>query len=70
MVCHEVLEYREKMNWANDVIGLRKKYNLFSDNSIKKMQMKSTVRKEGFMQFQTDTSLPPELARLVYRAKI
>ena len=40
MVYHEMLKYKEDINWANDVIGLRKKYNLpLSDENIKNMQM-------------------------------
>ena len=40
MVYYEMLKYKEEINWANDVIGLRKKYNLpLSDENIKNMQM-------------------------------
>ena len=58
MVYHEVLKYKEKINWVNDVIGLREKYNLpLSDENIKNMQMndwksfvKSVIYKEAFIE--------------------
>ena len=28
MVYHTMLKYKEEINWANEVIGVRKKYNL------------------------------------------
>ena len=40
MVHYEMLKSKEEINWANDVIGLRKKYSLpLRDENIKNMQM-------------------------------
>ena len=62
MVYHEMLKYKEEINWTNDVIGLRKKYYLpLSDENIKNMQMndwkffvKSVIYKETFMELQIE----------------
>ena len=64
MVYHEMLKYKEKINWAEVVIGLRKKYNIpFSDENIKNMQMndwksfvKSVIYEETFMELQLECS--------------
>ena len=40
MVYHEMLKYKERMNWENDVIDLRKKYSLpLNNKNIKNMQI-------------------------------
>ena len=60
MVYHEMLKYTKEVNWADAVIGLRKKYNLpLGDENIKNMQMndwqsfvKSVIYKEAFMELQ------------------
>ena len=37
----EMLTFSEEVNWANDVIGLRKKYNLpLHDDNVKNMGVK------------------------------
>ena len=59
-----MLKYKEEINCANDVIGLRKKYNLpLSDENIINMQMndwksfvKSVIYKEAFMELQIECS--------------
>ena len=53
---HEMLKLSEEVNWANDVIGLRKKYNLpLHDDNDKNMGVKdwkwiltSTIYREAF----------------------
>ena len=53
---HEMLKFSEEANWANDVIGLRKKYNLpLHDVNVKNMGVKdwkwivkSTIYREAF----------------------
>ena len=42
MAYHEMLKHKEEINWANDVIGIRKKYDfafIISDENIKNIQM-------------------------------
>ena len=65
MVHQEVLKYKQERNWANDVIDLRKRYNLLlSDENIKNMQMnvwksfvKSVIYKDPFMEFQIEAPI-------------
>ena len=74
MVYHEMLKYKEEINWANDVIGLRKKYNLpLSDENIKNMQMndwksfvKSVIYKEAFMELQIECSYNKKTSHISY----
>ena len=74
MVYHEMLKYKEEINWANDVIGLRKKYNLpLSDENIKNMQMndwksfiKSVIYKEAFMELQIECSYNKKTGHISY----
>ena len=54
----EMLKFSEEVNWANDVIGLRKKYNLpLHDDNVKNMVVKdwkwivkSTIYREAFWE--------------------
>ena len=74
MVYHKMLKYKEEINWANDVIGLRKKYNLpLSDENIKNMQMndwksfvKSVIYKEAFMELQIECSYNKKTSHISY----
>ena len=75
MVYHEMLKYKEEINWANDVIGLRKKYSLsLSGENIKKnMQMndwksfvKSVICKEAFMELQIECSYNKKTGHISY----
>ena len=74
MVYHEMLKCKEELNWANDVIGLRKKYNLpLSDENIKSMQMndwksfvKSVIYNEAFMELQIECSDNKKTSHILY----
>ena len=75
MVYHEMLKYKEEINLANDVIGLRKKYNLsLSGENIKtNMQMndwksfvKSVICKEAFMELQIECSYNKKTGHISY----
>ena len=73
MVYHEMLTYKEEINWAN-VIGLRKKHNLpLSDENIENMQMndwksyvKSVIYKEAFMELQIECSYNKKTSHISY----
>ena len=65
MVYHEILKYEEEINWANDVIGLRKKYNLSYEN-IKNMQMndwKSVVKSFSYKEHSWSFRLNAPMTR-------
>ena len=57
-----MLQFSEEVNWANDVIGLRKKYNLpLHDDSVKNMGVKdckwivkSTMYREAFWELKAE----------------
>ena len=74
MVYHEMLKYKEEINWANDVIGLRRKDNLpLSNENIKNMQMndwksfvKSVIYKEAFMELQIECSYNKKTSHISY----
>ena len=74
MVYHEMLKYKEDICWANDVIGLQKRYNLpLSDENIKNMQMndwksflKSVIYKEAFMELQIECSCNKNTSHISY----
>ena len=69
-----MLKYKEEINWANDVIGLQKKYNLpLNDENIKNMEMndwksfvKSVNCKEAFMQLQIECSYDKKTSHISY----
>ena len=74
IVYHEMLKYKEEINWANNVIGLRKKYNLpLSDENIENMQMndwksfvKTVIYKEAFMELQIECSYNKKTSHISY----
>ena len=57
-----MLKFSEEVHWANDVIGLRKKYNLpLRDDNVKNMGVKdwkwivkSTIYREAFWELKTE----------------
>ena len=94
----ELLKFKDETNWGNEVLGLRKKYNLpLKDENIKNMSerdwksiVKGSVYREALLQLQVELStnrktshlsynklctqdylkqLPPNLAKVVFRAK-
>ena len=74
MVYHKMLKYKEEINWANDVIGRQKKYNIpLNDENIKNMQMndwksfvKSVIYKEAFMELQIEFSYNKKTSHISY----
>ena len=80
-----MLKFSEEANWANDVIGLRKKYNLpLRDDNVKNVGVKdwkwivaecNSNKKTShitYKRFGTNDyllKLSPELARFVFKAK-
>ena len=69
------VKYKEEINRANDVIGLRKKYSLpLSDENIKNMQMndwnsfvKSVIHKEAFMELQIECSYDEKTGHILHK---
>ena len=71
MVYHEMLKYKEEINWADDVIGLRKKYNLpLSDENMQmndwKSFVKSVIYEEAFMELQIECSYNKKTSHISY----
>ena len=69
-----MLKFKDETNWGNEVLGLRKKYNLpLKDENIKNMSerdwksiVKSSVYREAFLQFQVELSMNRKTSHLPY----
>ena len=65
-----MLKFKDEPNWGNEVLGLRKKYNLpLKDENIKNMSerdwksiVKSSVYREALLQLQVELSITGKLA--------
>ena len=74
LVYLEVLKFEDETNWGNEVLGLRKKYNLpLKDENIKNMSerdwksiVKSSVYREAFLQLQVELSMNRKTSHLSY----
>ena len=61
---NEMLKFENKTNWANNILGLRRDYNLpFNDDNIEKMSvshwkyfLRSAIFKEALLQLQVELS--------------
>ena len=70
----ETLKFKDETNWGNEVLCLRKKYNLpLKDDNIKNMSerdwksvVKSSVYREAFLQLQVELSMNRKTSRLSY----
>ena len=62
-------------NWANDVIGLRKKYNLpLRDDNVKNMGVKdwkwivkSTIYREAFWELKAECNSNKKISHITYK---
>ena len=69
-----MLKFKDETNWGNEVLGLRKKYNLpLKDLNIKNMSerdwksvVKSSVHREAFLQLQVELSMNRKTSHLSY----
>ena len=69
----EMLKFDSEDNWANNLLGLRKLYNLpLNDDNVKKMKtedwkllVKNTLKRDAFLQFFTE----PKCARIIFRTR-
>ena len=68
LVCLEMLKFKDESNWRNEVLGLRKKYNLpLKDENTKNMSerdRKSFVYREAFLQLQVELSMNSKTSHL------
>ena len=72
LVCLEMLKFKYESNWRNEVLGLRKKYNLpLKDENTKNMSerdrksfVKSSVYREAFLQLQVELSMNSKTSHL------
>ena len=70
----EMLKFKDETNWGNEVLGLRKRYNLpLKDENIKNMPerdrksfVKSSVYKEAFLQLQVELLMKRKTSYLSY----
>ena len=73
-VYFEMLKFKDEPNWGNEVLGLRKKYNLpLKDENIKNMSerdwksiVKSSVHREALLQLQVELSMNRKTSHLSY----
>ena len=69
-----MLKFKDEINWGNEVLGLRKKYNLLlKDENIKNMSerdsksfAKSSVYREAFLQLRVELSMNKKTSHLSY----
>ena len=74
LVYLEMLKFKDEANWGNEVLGLRKKYNLpLKDANIKNMSVrdwksfvKSSVCREAFLQLQVELSMNRKASHFPY----
>ena len=72
---HEMIKFSEEANWANDVIGLRKKYNLpLHDDNVKNMEVKdwkwivkSTIYREAFWELKAECNSNKKTSHITYK---
>ena len=71
----EMLKFENETNWANNVLGLRRDYNLpVNDDNIKKMSVshwkyfvKSAIFKEALLQLQVELSSNRKTNHITYQ---
>ena len=71
----EMLKFENETNWANNVLGLRRDYNLpLNDDDIKKMSVshwkyfvKSAIFKEALLQLQVELSSNRKTNHITYQ---
>ena len=69
-----MLKFKDETNWGNEVLGLRKTYNLpLKDENIKNMSerdwksfVKSSVYRDAFLQLQVELSMNRKTSHLSY----
>ena len=67
-----MLKFKDEPNWGNEVLGLRKKYNLpLKDENIKNLSerdwksiVKSSVHREALLQLQVELSMNRKTSHL------
>ena len=72
---HEMLKFSDEVNWANDVVGLRKKYNLpLHDDNVKNMGVKdwkwiveSTIYREAFWELKAECYSNEKTSRITHK---
>ena len=71
----EMLKFENETNWANNVLGLRRDYNLpLNDDNIKKMPVshwkdfvKSAIFKEALLQLRVELSSNSKTNHITYQ---
>ena len=71
----EMLKFSEEANWANDVIGLRKRYSLpLRDDNVKNMGVKdskwivqSTIYREVFWELKAECNSNKTTSHIIYK---
>ena len=70
-----MIKFSEEANWANDVIGLRKKYNFpLRDDNVKNMGVKdwkwivkSTIYREAFWELKAECNSNKKTSHITYK---
>ena len=71
----KMLKFSEEVNWANDVIGVGKKYNLpLHDENVKNMGVKdwrwivkSTIYRDGFWELKAECYSNKKTSHISYK---
>ena len=71
----EMLRFSEEVNWASDVVGLRKKHNLpLHDDNVKNMGVKnwkwiakSTIYREAFWELKAECYSNKKTSHIAYK---
>ena len=75
-LCCEMLKFSEEVNWANDVLGLRKQYDLpLNDGNVKKIYgvkdwkwiVKSTIYREAFWELKAECYSSKKTSQITYK---
>ena len=74
LVYLEMIKFKDETNWGNEILGLKKKYNLpLNDENIKNMSerdwksfVKTSVYREAFLQLQVELSINRKTSHLSY----
>ena len=74
---NEMLKFENETNWANDVLGLQRYYNLpLNDDNVKKSVShwkyfaKSAIFKEALLQLQVELSSNRKINHIPFHIKI